>query len=540
MYEARAFVTSRIAVIAADQRARDELTAGLEEAGFVISSAHAHATDAWAVDADIVVVLAADDVVDDVTHLQANIGSATRILVTIGDALIDRAPDLAALSVDGLVVGSGGVETIAAARAISAGQRLVSPEAAAVVLDEIARLRARDDERNRELEDLVRRLQDLSVDDGLTGLKKHGYFFERLEDELSRALRHRRPLAVALCEIDDLDGITETRGRRITDRVVQEVARVVEGALRTGDVVARLSGEAFALLLPETDAASALLVADRVREQVASLVIPEAGKATLSVGVAAAPENAVDRDSLVEAAERALYLAKGQGANAARTAGDGTVVGTGLMSSGMRGGRDRVVDLLVRVLKMRDPALADHAKRTADIAVALGAQAGLSTQRLDHLRVAALLQDVGKIGVPDRILHKRGPLTPEEWDVIKDHPKKGFELIGGLIHPEAAEAVLNNHERFDGLGYPRGLAGQEIPLLARILLVADAYIAMTMDRTFQAPMHPADALAELRRHAGSQFDPEVVATMMDLAGATDLTAIGVGGGLRYAAEPRSD
>jgi len=118
---------------------------------------------------------------------------------------------------------------------------------------------------------------------------------------------------------------------------------------------------------------------------------------------------------------------------------------------------------------------------------------------------------------------------------MQHHPKKGFELVGGIIHPEAAEAVLNNHERYDGLGYPRGIGGEDIPILARVLLVADAYVAMTMDRSFQEPLSAGDALAELRKHAGSQFDPDVVAAMTQLAASLDITEIGSGGGLRYVA-----
>ncbi|MBT8197067.1 MAG: HD domain-containing protein, partial [Acidimicrobiia bacterium] len=139
-----------------------------------------------------------------------------------------------------------------------------------------------------------------------------------------------------------------------------------------------------------------------------------------------------------------------------------------------------------------------------------------------HLRVAALLQEVGKIGVPDSVLYKRGALTEDEWKQIREHPKKGFELVGGLIHPEAGEAVLANHERWDGAGYPRGLKGEEIPLLARVLLVADAYVAMTMDRPFRTAMTPQDALEELRKNAGTQFDPGVVDLMGDLASAMQL------------------
>ena len=361
----------------------------------------------------------------------------------------------------------------------------------------------------------MRQLQDLSVTDWLTGLKNHGYFFERLSNELDRSLRHRRPLSVIIADIDDFKVVNDTRGHAAGDRVLQEVSAVMADTVRSADVVCRIGGEEFAMVLPETDSAGALLVAERIREQIAGLAIPGVGQTTVSLGIACVPEHAVDRDEIMEAADRALYMAKRNGKNRTRLAGD--VVSIGTVASGHRTGRNQVVELLVRVLRLREPALASHAERTADAAIALGARVSLNTAQLEHLRVAALLQDVGKIGVPDSILYKSGPLTDEEWQQIKEHPKKGFELVGGLIHPEASEAVLANHERWDGAGYPRGLREEEIPLLARVLLVADAYVAMTVDRPFRRAISGPEALQELRAHAGSQFDPKMVEAMEAVA-----------------------
>lgn len=518
----------RVTIVDTDPEHRRILAAAMRDGGFDVVSAHSTSEQVLGSETDVVVVAADGRLIDEIHELRVNLGASIPLIVAVDGSGEARIDEIAAVGVSALVTSHDPVEITAATEAALVRGGYISPNAMRSVLDEIARLRLRDEERNVELEELVRRLQDLSVNDGLTGLKKFGYFFERLDDELGRALRHRRSLSVALCDIDDLAEVNDARGHKAGDRVLQEVAGVIEAGLRTGDVVARLGGEEFAMLLPETDVAGALLVAERIREQVAALVIPEVGRVTMSVGVAAAPDNAVDRDSLIEAAERALYLAKREGRNTTRSAGSGSVVGVQLSRSYARGGRNGVVDLLVRVLRMRDPALADHAVRTAEVALALGTQAGLKSEQLDHLRVASLLQDVGKIGVPDAILLKRGSLTPEEWETIRDHPKKGFELVGGLVHPEAAEAVLNNHERWDGEGYPRGISGERIPVLARVLLVADAYTAMTMDRSFRPPLSPSDALGELRKHAGTQFDPDIVAHMMDLAAVIDLTTIGVG------------
>jgi HD-GYP domain-containing protein (c-di-GMP phosphodiesterase class II) len=167
---------------------------------------------------------------------------------------------------------------------------------------------------------------------------------------------------------------------------------------------------------------------------------------------------------------------------------------------------------------MRVPYLAEHSVRVAELAPILGGGMGLSVARLGRLRLAALLHDVGMLGVPDSILIKPGPLDGAEWDVVRDHPQNGHDLVADAVHVEVADAVLCHHERMDGTGYPRGLAGGEIPLLARILLVADAFDAMTMPRSYQRPLGTADALAELRRNAGSQFDEQVVEVLAEHLG----------------------
>lgn len=433
-----------------------------------------------------------------------------------------RVAELVGAGTKGYVIKGNVREVVAAVRAVAAGSAFLSPDVTEPVLEEVVRLYDSERVRNGELEDLVRQLQDLSVTDWLTGLKNHGYFFERLADELDRGLRHRRPLSVLIGDIDDFKQINDTRGHAAGDQVLQEVSATMADAIRSADIVCRIGGEEFAMLLPETDSAGARLVAERVRESVAALSIPGVGTVTVSIGVASVPEHAVDRDELMEAADRALYLAKRDGKNCTRISGDVVILASSPGKGSKRASRNQVVELLVRVLRLRDVMLAEQADRTAEVAVALGAQKSLTTAQLEHLRVAALLQDVGKIGVPDRILHKAGPLTDEEWDMIKKAPKKGFELVGGLVHPEAGEAVLANHERWDGTGYPRGLRAEEIPLLARVLLVADAYVAMTTDRPFREAMSPHEALDELRTHAGSQFDPDVVVSMDDLAAAMQL------------------
>ena len=180
-------------------------------------------------------------------------------------------------------------------------------------------------------------------------------------------------------------------------------------------------------------------------------------------------------------------------------------------------GRVTVLDGLVRRLQAEDPGLAAHGTRVADLAAAVGQRMDLSQERLRRLRIACTLHDIGKVEVDQTILFKPGPLEGNEWDEIRRHPELGFRMVHGLVHPEIAETVLCHHERFDGCGYPYGRTGTDIPLLARILTVADAFDAITSDRCYQPALPVEYALQEIRRHTGTQFDPDVVDSLDGLA-----------------------
>ncbi len=170
-------------------------------------------------------------------------------------------------------------------------------------------------------------------------------------------------------------------------------------------------------------------------------------------------------------------------------------------------------------LDLRDGITGGHSSRVADLAVHLGQRLAMSTDEMQHLKWAALLHDVGKLGVPDEILTKPGPLSDTEWEQMRRHPTYGLSIVGqdGFLR-QVAEIVYCHHEHFDGKGYPRGLAGEEIPLAARVFAVADAYDAMTSDRPYRAALSHTQAMEEIERCAGTQFDPRVVAAMLEWAG----------------------
>jgi HD-GYP domain-containing protein (c-di-GMP phosphodiesterase class II) len=166
----------------------------------------------------------------------------------------------------------------------------------------------------------------------------------------------------------------------------------------------------------------------------------------------------------------------------------------------------------------RDEALARHGFRVAIFATALAQHLDADPEMTDRLRIAAIIHDIGKLRLDPRIIAKPGPLDEGEWHEMRKHPQHGFEMVERYVHPDIAGILLTHHERYDGVGYPFRRAGTDIPRGARILLVADAYDAMTSDRPYQPPMSSAEALLELEQNAGTQFDPHVVEAMLDLAG----------------------
>jgi putative nucleotidyltransferase with HDIG domain len=252
-------------------------------------------------------------------------------------------------------------------------------------------------------------------------------------------------------------------------------------------------------------AADALSVAEHLRRQVAHSVRDLPVPLTVSVGVASFPEHGVARDVLLAAADKAMYTSKRGGKNRSTIAGE---------TGGESAARMREAGLVL--LQDKDPATVSHSTHVAILSVELGAKLKLDDRALDRLRTAARLHDVGKIAIPDRILRKPGPLDEEEFRIIKSHPTIGAELLRSWGLADAAEIVRQHHERIDGSGYPEGLAGEQIEIEARIIHVADAYMAMTQDRPYQAAISHEDAVAELARHAGTQFDAAVVAALMAL------------------------
>jgi diguanylate cyclase (GGDEF)-like protein/putative nucleotidyltransferase with HDIG domain len=365
----------------------------------------------------------------------------------------------------------------------------------------------------RSTHDALRAMR-LALTDPLTGLGNHRHFQDELHLALARAAESRTPVSVCLLDLDNFKQINDRYGHPVGDKVLAQVA----GRLGSAGEAFRLGGDEFALLLPGYDENSALTAAASVVERIAALELEQIGSVTVSVGVATSPAHAGDRDELVRLADSALYWAKEYGKNRVRAYRPDVIELAELkrLASGPdRAARFRAAASLARAVDARDVYTGSHSQRVAELAARTARRLGLPEEEVELTRLAASLHDLGKLAIPEEILRKPGPLTEPERMVLERHPQIGFRMLESLGVDPVADWVLHHHERWDGSGYPDGLPGDQIPLGARIIFVADAYDAMTSERVYRRRVLTEQAVAELRRCAGTQFDPEIVDALAD-------------------------
>jgi diguanylate cyclase (GGDEF)-like protein len=360
-------------------------------------------------------------------------------------------------------------------------------------------------------------LRHLAEHDPLTGLRNRRGLEPRIAAEIAEA-GPSGAVSVLVCDIDDFKRVNETLGPEGGDDVLLRFAAVLRRFTRAAsDVPTRLGGEEFAIVLRGTDRAVALNVAERlrlaVREEFTDLPVDVA----VSIGLAASGTDVSTADELLRAANRALHAAKRLGRDRTVPYHPRTV---GLLDSlpaqGPAGGDQLAAAiLLAETLDLRDVGTARHSETVGVLAEQTARRLGWSPERIERLRAAGVLHDIGKLGIPDAILHKPGALDSDEWREIRRHPEIGALILEHANLPDIAAWVRAHHERVDGGGYPDGLAGSAIPAEARVLAVADAYEAMTADRPYRRSLPPHAAEDELRRAAGTQFDRDVVAALLE-------------------------
>jgi diguanylate cyclase (GGDEF)-like protein len=349
----------------------------------------------------------------------------------------------------------------------------------------------------------------LALTDPLTGLGNHRHFHERLQRELASAEETGATLSLCLVDIDDFKSVNDHHGHPVGDRVLGQVA----SRLRQGGESFRLGGDEFAVLLPGLDERSAVSVARSIVERVSAAQIEHVGNVTVSAGVATYPIQGAGRDELIRLADSALYWAKEDGKNRARTYESTQIELRHLQQLAEipdRTARYRAAAALAKAVDARDAYTGSHSERVGDLAARISRRLGLDDAQIELTRLAASLHDLGKLAIPEEILRKPSALNDSERLVLQRHPQVGHRMLESLGVEPIADWVLHHHERWDGDGYPHRLRGDEIPLGARIIFVADAFDAMTSERVYRRPFSQREALEEIERCAGSQFDPLIV------------------------------
>ncbi|HSE81546.1 MAG TPA: diguanylate cyclase [Gaiellaceae bacterium] len=364
----------------------------------------------------------------------------------------------------------------------------------------------------------------LALTDPLTGLGNHRHFHERLDHDLTEAEDKGVPLSVCVLDIDNFKEVNDSLGHPKGDLVLAQVA----GRLRQDGEAFRIGGDEFALLLPGRDEREALSVADGIVRRVGLLQAAPGLAVRLSAGVVTYPQLGLDRSEIVTVADQALYLAKEHGKGRVRAyhpdLGDLPEF-AGLGDAPDREARLRAAASLAHAVDARDAYTGRHSYVVAQLSARVADLLGLDAEEVELVRLAGSLHDLGKLAIPEEILRKPGALSDAELLVLRRHPQIGFRMLRSLGVEPVSTWVLHHHERWDGRGYPHGLGGEDIPLGSRILFVADAYDAMTSDRIYQEHVAHEDAVAELERCAGTQFDPQVVAVFVNSVKRAEVLAL---------------
>mgnify|MGYP001090608098 FL=1 len=363
----------------------------------------------------------------------------------------------------------------------------------------------------------MRFIEDLysgSFSDDLTGIGSRQLLRWLRDSYFPIIQKEGRSISVLLLDLDNFKVINDNLGHAYGDNVLRRFAEVIQGEIRHQDVFCRYGGDEFVVVLPDTTVTEAVAVAHRLRKRVAAVFWRETPECpvTVSIGVANYPEHGNTLEELLAQADGALMMgAKGHGGN--QVASASTFLQPDLWGQVRMELPSNVMPLLEVVSSITGEAV-DHMTRLARLGLGLGEAIGLSEELCDVIMQAAALHDVGKMAIPKAILEKPGPLTWEERQIMMTHSEIGATMLANLkVEPAVVEAVRHHHEWWDGGGYPAGLRGESIPLIASILSVVDAYDAMTNYRPYRPVRTPEGALEEIQAKASIQFNPRIVALL---------------------------
>ena len=398
--------------------------------------------------------------------------------------------------------------------------------------------------------------QEQAITDSLTGLKTHRYLMEALDAEWRRAPRSGQHFSLIILDLDDFKQINERQSHLEGDKVLSAVAHTIEARLRQSNVVARYGGDQFAILMPDTTAPQVEILAERLRSSLAAEEYLASRGVTASFGIATFPIHGVTPEEIVRVAESGMYLAKHEKGNRVRVAsGSPESTNSGweqhllqaylgvavkrMFSTGpdvfnqylarfeaatrdAEGDNPSLMDTVTALaftIDAKDHYTQGHSQSVSRLAAQIGQQLGLTKEELEEIRLAGILHDIGKIGVPESVLNKPSCLTPEEYELVKTHAPLGERILAPLkvkAIERIRKMVRSHHERVDGKGYPDGLTGEDIPLGARIITIADCFDTLVSDRSYKKACALEEAVEELRRGSGSQFDTKLLDAFLNI------------------------
>lgn len=363
------------------------------------------------------------------------------------------------------------------------------------------------------------KMANLAKRDDLTGLYSHGYFQLSLSEQMQKAQENNKPLSLMFIDIDYFKYFNDLYGHQAGDEVLKEIAVKIESHLKPHYIAARYGGEEFTVIMYDTYEADAVTLADRIRcdvEESFKNKFPEVGKITVSIGIASFPAKAKNKSDLIKYSDDALYRAKSFHRNRVETyqsvleelkndieENDITIISS--------------IKTLISIINSKDRYTYRHIERVVVYCSMLADALNLSEHDKKILKYGAYLHDIGKINTPEEVLNKKMPLTPEEWDLLKQHPANGTAIISPVKSlEEVIPIILHHHERYDGTGYPSNLSGEDIPYLARVLSVADSFDAMTSHRPYRAAKTFEEGIEELKVCSSTQFDPRIVKVFIEV------------------------
>lgn len=363
-------------------------------------------------------------------------------------------------------------------------------------------------------------LIDLANKDELTGLYNHRYFQGVIENEITNAKKTNKLVSLLFMDIDYFKRYNDLYGHVAGDRVIEKIGYIIESKLSSEGIAARYGGEEFAIIILGLNEDDAIVFGEEIRDAVENAYfegqenLPN-GNLTISVGVSCYPNKAKNKEELINRADDALYRAKFFNKNRVEAYHS-------ILEELKEDIQEEHIDLissiktLISVINAKDKYTSAHTERVVIYTQLTAEKLNLSEEDKKILKYGAYLHDIGKIQIPMEVLNKRMKLTLREWNLIKNHPQNGIEIIEPVPSlKKVIPLILHHHERYDGTGYPQNLKGKDIPYLTRILSIADSFDAMTSNRPYKESMSFNEALGELKRCSGTQFDPEIAEAFID-------------------------